>query len=190
MSKMSKAIAALGVVAGLGVAALPLSSYAVEPETADITVKATINSSIALTVTGNDESSYADSTLDLGVLTLGTLKSGSVKVNVKTNNADGYTLGVKAKDGSADMKATSTGSVTSTIVAGDPSNGETSAWGFHGGDLGSASSWQTMTTTDQLLRANGIRGTEDTVVTFGVYAAGDQASGEYTVGVTFTATAK
>ena len=53
MSKSTKIIAALGVVAGLGVAALPLSSYAAEGDgtiSGSVTIGANITSSIAMRI--------------------------------------------------------------------------------------------------------------------------------------------
>lgn len=89
MSRMSKTIAILGVVAGLGVAALPLSTYAADPVSKDTTVKLTIDSTLTLalskdTTEGNEvdltsENSFAD----------------SMTATVTTNNATGYSLNLK-----------------------------------------------------------------------------------------------
>ena len=55
MSKTTKIIAALGVVAGLGVAALPAFTYAVEPITGDVEVQVDVQPAIAMTITGNND---------------------------------------------------------------------------------------------------------------------------------------
>ncbi len=55
MSKTTKIIAALGVVAGLGVAALPAFTYAQTVE-GDVNVQAEVLSAIAITIEGNQDS--------------------------------------------------------------------------------------------------------------------------------------
>lgn len=59
MSKKStKIIAAAGVVAGLGVAALPAMTFAAETIKAGVNVKAIVNEAIAMTITGNDDTTW------------------------------------------------------------------------------------------------------------------------------------
>lgn len=55
MSKTTKVIAALGVVAGLGVAALPAFTYATETVTGDVEVQVEVVPAIAMTITGNND---------------------------------------------------------------------------------------------------------------------------------------
>jgi len=55
MSKTTKIIAALGVVAGLGVAALPAFTYATETVTGDVEVDVEILPAIAMTIAGNND---------------------------------------------------------------------------------------------------------------------------------------
>lgn len=56
MSKTTKIIAALGVVAGLGVAALPAFTYAAETVTGDVDVLVEVEPAIAMTISGNNDS--------------------------------------------------------------------------------------------------------------------------------------
>lgn len=56
MSKTTKIIAALGVVAGLGVAALPAFTFATESVTGDVEVQVEVVPAIAMTITGNNDS--------------------------------------------------------------------------------------------------------------------------------------
>lgn len=59
MSKSTKIIAALGVVAGLGVAALPAFTYAAQTPaatTGDVDVLVEVQPAIAMTITGNNDS--------------------------------------------------------------------------------------------------------------------------------------
>ena len=83
MTKTTKIIAALGVVAGIGVAALPISSFAAS--TQDVTVRVTIGSSIAVGV----DQDTTEVTMSPNQTDASTLKT---KVTVTTNNAAGYQL--------------------------------------------------------------------------------------------------
>ena len=55
MSKSTKIIAALGVVAGLGVAALPAFTYAAETVTGNVDLYVDVVPAIAMTITGNND---------------------------------------------------------------------------------------------------------------------------------------
>ena len=55
MSKTTKIIAALGVVAGLGVAALPAFTYATETVTGSVEVDVEVLPAIAMTISGNND---------------------------------------------------------------------------------------------------------------------------------------
>lgn len=71
MSKSTKIIAALGVVAGLGVAALPMATYAdqtgdpvVERVAGDVDVVVEVQDAIAMTIVGNNDDSSHYGTMD------------------------------------------------------------------------------------------------------------------------------
>ena len=55
MSKTTKIIAALGVVAGLGVAALPAFTFAAETVTGDVDLYVEVQPAIAMTIEGNND---------------------------------------------------------------------------------------------------------------------------------------
>jgi hypothetical protein len=59
MSKTTKIIAALGVVAGLGVAALPAFTYAAEVK-GNVEIEVDVSSAIAMTITGNNDPAVAN----------------------------------------------------------------------------------------------------------------------------------
>ena len=62
MSKTTKVIAALGVVAGLGVAALPAFTYAAENVSGNVDLRVDVVPAIAMTITGNnDDNSHGGS---------------------------------------------------------------------------------------------------------------------------------
>lgn len=209
MSKMSKAILALGVVAGLGVATLPLSSYAADySQSAQAKVQVEVGGAISIAV----DSGNTDKTLvDLGQLMVnGDVKTGSVDVIVSTNNT-------KATDGIAynltmsmagESNALSNGN-GATIPAGTPQQGD-SAWGWTqstitDADSIAAATWAavpvkgssaaTLTTATGKVPAATVdadnkvtAGSETTTVTFGASADGNQQEGVYTGSVVFTAT--
>lgn len=60
MSKTTKIIAALGVVAGLGVAALPAFTYAQASVKGQVVVGADVQPAIAMTITGNNDGTGKD----------------------------------------------------------------------------------------------------------------------------------
>lgn len=72
MSKTTKIVAALGIVAGLGVAALPAFTYATTEAsvTGDVEVIVEVEPAIAMTITGNNDGDVTDTDhTDMGVWT-------------------------------------------------------------------------------------------------------------------------
>lgn len=175
MSKITKTIAALGVVAGLGVAALPLASYAAT--TQDITVEATIGPVLSV-------GTPTAATVELAPINGQTAVEGSSSVTVNTNNLKGFTLNIKDSDSETGLTGTG-----GTIAAGTTLNGTVSAWAYKGGDT---VEYTAITTTDVALKkttAPTVADGETVEITFGVAADEDQAAGTYTGGVTVTAVA-
>ena len=136
MSKMSKAIAALGVVAGLGVAALPLSTYAApgDPDT----YSQSTNAQVQVEVEG--AISIATDLTSGEVVTLGKIMPGGITKEMKdadalkvtvSSNSDGanfnlYINGLENNGTKAIMKGASTGSsIEAGVLAAN-----TSAWGY------------------------------------------------------------
>ena len=60
MSKKTKIIAALGVAAGLGVAALPAASFASSTVAGEVELSADVNEAIAMTILGNGDPTSGD----------------------------------------------------------------------------------------------------------------------------------
>lgn len=179
MSKITKTIAALGVVAGLGVAALPLASYADSPDLETLTVNANIGQSFSLSV---DKNAVTLKPTNNGEI-VNTETAGGINATVTSNNAAGYTL---VLTGTEDY---SLADGDNKIAAGVPAKG-TSAWGIKGGKI----------TGYQALGASGLTladtsaptdtAGEVTDIDFAVSAAANQAAGNYTAELTLTATAK
>lgn len=194
MSKMTKTIAALGVVAGLGVAALPLSSYAVagKTDTANTTVQAVVGDSIAITV--------ADATVTMSdVVANAEPNEKATDVTVQTNNVAGYSITLADADADLALKTADGSGTAEGIAAGIPTKG-TNAWGFK---TSSSSENVTVSAAQQAYRAideggqiiaNGksASANEGDVIslTFGVTVDTTIAAGTYQDEVVLTATTK
>lgn len=182
MSKTTKALAIMGVVAGLGVAALPMSSYATD-STANMSVDAVISDFISIENTTGEES---DRTVHIGNITNNAdVAKGTGTVNVKTNNANGFTLKIKpAAEANVDMVSGS-----DNIPAGAPTAG-TSAWGFK---LSDATDYQYFAnaTDEKTLKSDyttpATNAGTDISIDFGVTADGSQPAGTYQTEVVLTA---
>lgn len=186
MSKMTQTIAVLGVVAGLGVAALPLSTYAATTENpATVDVLATVNGSISMTV--------ADEEVHVGTVnTDGTIASKSTIVTVSTNNTNGYKLEMTDSDTNTNM--------VQIDANGDPLNGgasiptgdltaATSGWGYSVDNGAKYNVVPALGATPATIASSSATATDEaTTVTFGVKAAAGQAEGNYKGTVVFTAT--
>lgn len=215
MSNMTKTIAILGVVAGLGVAALPLSTYAAPtaiegtgtPLSApkDVPVQLTIKETLNMYVT--DEAGTADFTspVKIGsseIAAAGKYESDPIAVKVETANKGGYALtivGSYVKDGLSGDDATN--ALTSLvnenntmISAGALADADTeSTWGYAvdtaAGETASFGTWTGV--TDSAVEINKLTeaGTQTTKVKFGANIVAGQQAGTYNGQVTFTATA-
>ena len=179
MSKITKTIAALGVVAGLGVAALPLASYADSPDLETLTVNANIGQSFSLSV---DKNAVTLTPTNNGEI-VNTETAGGINATVTSNNAAGYTL---VLTGTEDYSLADGGK---KIPAGTPAKG-TSAWGIKGGKITGyqalSASGLTLADTSAPTDTSG----EVTDIDFAVSASANQAAGNYTAELTLTATAK
>lgn len=190
MSKMSKAIAALGVVAGLGVAALPLSSYAVG-DTATTTAQAIVGDSIVITV--------HDATVIMNnVMANQEAKEASTDIMVQTNNVAGYQVQIKDSDTETALKITDGSGTASGIAAGIPTKG-TNAWGFKASttsgnvNVGSSSAYRAVSSGNQILAEGTTASAKDgdtITLTFGVTVDTTIAAGTYSDEVTLTASTK
>lgn len=195
MSKTTKALAIMGVVAGLGVAALPMSSYAATDST-NMGVKTTIEDYIAIeTTTDGSDDTDAKNVVVSNVINNGEIGTGTGTFNVKTNNKSGYYVQISATD------TTLKNATNETIPAGVPAKG-TSAWGYKA----SADGVSNVTIKDDVYAGKdyaAVSGTAATIatgtaatadagdnitMTFGISASASQAAGTYKGTVTLTAT--
>src|SRR5574344_424052 len=183
MSKSTKIIAALGIAAGLGVAALPLSSFAAldlngvngDAKTMDVTVSATVGSSVAIAVNAATE----PATINLTANASGTSTS---KVEYATNSSTGLTLSLKDKDTDLNLKSGDTDVIpaAAAVAAG------TSAWNITGG-TSVCQAGAAITSADQEVVKTTAAVNDSTTMTYGVSTSADQHPGTYTDVITYTA---
>lgn len=189
MSKSIGVLVALGVVGGLGVAALPLSTYADgTPKSEDVGITLTLDDELQISV----DKSTTDK-VDLS----GEDHTGDATVTVKTNNTKGYNLGIKGSAATNATALTSTTNANDVIAAAagtisNPAALDTtkSEWGYR------LATWETgkfagVTGKNDVIKTTSAPTTsagDATVVTFGVSIADGQAAGTYEGQVTFTAT--
>ncbi len=174
--KTVKIVIALGVVAAIGVAVLPLTSYAAETATTNVTVN--IQSTLSVTATP-----AVNATITNNAAVNSTM---APIVTAITNNASGYVL--KAKTSHANGPALQ-GSVSGTIAAGVPAQGE-SKWALSGGDLSGYTALSTTDTTVKTVTSPTSASGEATTFHIGVTAASDLPAGNYTGTITWTISAR
>lgn len=198
MSNLSKTIAILGVVAGLGVAALPLSSYAADPVSKDVGVTLKIDDKLTIEA----DKDTTDNKVDL----TGEGHTGAVNVTVVTNNQTGYNLNLK---GSATTNPTSLTSqngdqieaTTGTFAAPAALSTSKSEWGYSVANTNANNTTELTQFADGVYAGVSAAGQEivnvskptgengdKTTVTFAASIADGQPAGTYDGQVTFTAT--
>lgn len=195
MSKMVKTIAALGVVAGIGVAALPLGAYAkvVTSDPLNVTAEVTVDESISITADAADNKvTIAD------VVANKDAKEGSTVLTVQTNNTSGYNINIKDAD---DVTALTTdGADTANgIPAAVPLTKGSKGWGFKTSTTtegvtvsAAAQAYRAIEAGTQTIasRASGasVEGGDKVTLIFGVVVDSTVAAGTYSDDVVITAT--
>lgn len=191
MRKMTAAMAALGVVAGLGAAALPLSSYASE---ATVPVTAIIDDAISINITDatSGDGLGADGVLLSGVVPGGAAVSKTTAVTVSGSGNYKLTLEDRLMD-TALISAAGDRIETGNEFGDDTTEVTDSVWGYSVVDTIAAepTTWNAVPARGSaatVVTKNAISTKPTTYVAFGVRAAADQQPGRYTSDVIFTAT--
>ena len=216
MTKTTKVFATLGVVAGLGVAALPLGSVFATPAevSGEVDLYVDVLPAIAMTITGNnDDNSNAGSgngaidvfdpagaagkTVDGHTIpsTATTVASSSWvellpnATGTMTSTVTVYTNNATGYTLNVKDKDSTTAltSGTNTIPASDGAVAAgTAKWNLTGGSLTNKG----ITATDQEVKATSTKTNngDATTVTYNVATAADQATGTYTDTIVYTAT--
>lgn len=145
MSKSTKIIAGLGVAAALGVAALPVASFATSNYGLTTTVNASIEDYLRVYFNGTQHaadastSSYATQTVNFGtngIIEAGKsyISSSNTTIRVESNYPGGYSLGVTPTALSATgVTDTFDPAATAFTIASDGADftGTDSSWGIH-----------------------------------------------------------
>ena len=214
MSKSTKIIAGLGVAAALGVAALPVASFAAN-YSATVPVQATVANSVKIEVKdmnagtpawtaaqqadSGSTHAFADlTTVDFGSLApgVGTSLADQTELRVTTNYPSGYTISATTTDLD---HATESGVAipdftTATAVA--TSGNTTSGWGISVQRttntptylIGSATAYNGNDGTSAFETQSSLSGLtqNEYTVNYGINVGASQASGVYSGSVTFT----
>lgn len=194
MSKMTKTIAALGVVAGLGVAALPLSSYAtIVSDSTTVTAQAIIGEAISVTADATDYTVKIEN-----VTANQEAATGSTVLTIQTNNTNGYNVTIK--DADAVTALTTDGAdadngipASNTLIKGTKGWGFKTATSTEGVTVSAAAQdYRAIETGTQTIasRASGASVTDGDKIdlTFGVVVDSSIAAGTYSDDVVITAT--
>ena len=194
MSKMTKTIAALGVVAGLGVAALPLSSYAtIVSDSTTVTAQAIIGEAISVTADATDDTVKIEN-----VTANQEAATGSTVLTIQTNNTNGYNVTIKDADAVTAL-TTDGADADNGIPASNALTNGTKGWGFKTATStegvtvsAAAQAYRAIETGTQTIasRASGASVTDGDKIdlTFGVVVDSSIAAGTYSDDVVITAT--
>lgn len=138
---LTKVMAGLGIVAGLGVAALPLSSYAAA-DIDDILVKVTVNSMFTVSASGNIELTNATATSS---------PDGITTVTVTDNDGGTHAIymGILEASASAGLIGTVGNAIGTTIPASATAVANGTAGWQYGYSVGTAVDFDALTTKTQ-----------------------------------------
>jgi hypothetical protein len=202
MTKTSKLIAGLAVVAGFGVAVLPLASYAVETKDVNLMV-AVSDASGFETPTGSGVAACSSTALSLTPNTIGTsLGSNKCDIKVNTNKNSGYVLSVEGNnsgalnhDSTSDTIPVASAAYTGGFGTGSSANlanaTSVSAYGFNvGKNISNYAENQTgyfaVPGGKTQVEATNIAGANTYTFSFGSTVAPSQVQGTYTGKFTIT----
>ena len=196
MSKIKNLALALGTVAALGVAILPLTAYADNDDASKtLDVNVNVNSIISMSLSANS----ASTTILPGNDNLDTTQGAtdiadmSTTITVSTNSPDGYVLTLTDSDDNANLQTT--GGATIAPISSQPAGSSNPGWAvlINGQSTWYAvptqSSGNSITVKNYTPSPKAVTNNDTSKVYYGVGASSDQATGHYLDTVTYTATA-
>ena len=188
MTKSTKLVAALGVAAGIGVAALPLGAFATvttavtpydeSPQDTDVEVELIISNAVGI---ASDKAKCSTTMMPNATDSCANI------VSIGTNDRNGMTLTVKDSDSNTNLVGNQATPVNIAAVAGTLTAG-TAGWNISGGLLTNAA----ITAADQnVYVGDTTSGAEerDVNMTYNFATDVDQAQGTYSDTITYTVTA-
>ena len=193
MSKYSKIVATLGVITGLGIASLPLASFAAPiplvdgtPKSANVKVQLTVGDAVAIAVNSNDANA--------GNAAPNQTKNATSTVSYATNKATGMTLTVKDQDTDTKMTVTGhTGTVAGTDVIAAGTQGAVAGqgqWSIKGGLLTTDTAMVKSNETALKVAESSAPINTDVAVTYNISTGTSQLPGTYEDTIVYTAAVK
>ena len=193
MSKYAKIVATLGVITGLGIASLPVATFAA-PIALDGSVPATQNVVVQLTVGDAVAVSADNGTANGGNAAPNQAKNATSGISYATNAANGMVVNVKDVDEDINMTVSGhTGTVAGTDVIAAGTTGSTAgsgSWSIKGGLLTADTAMVKQSETAlKVAESNGPVNT-NLNMTYNIATGGSQLPGTYQDTIVYTVVAK
>lgn len=193
MSKYAKIVATLGVITGLGIASLPVATFAA-PIALDGSVPSTQNVVVQLTVGDAVAVSADNGTANGGNAAPNQAKNATSGISYATNAANGMVVNVKDVDEDTNMTVSGhTGTVAGTDVIAAGTTGSTAgsgSWSIKGGLLTADTAMVKQSET--ALKVAESTGPVNTSLnmTYNIATGGSQLPGTYQDTIVYTVVAK
>ena len=191
MSKYAKIVATLGVITGLGIASLPVATFAAPialgstPSTQNVVVQLTVGDAVAV--------SADNGTANGGNAAPNQAKNATSSISYATNAANGMIVNVKDVDEDTNMTAGHTGTVAGTDVIAAGTTGSTAgsgSWSIKGGLLTADTAMVKQSETAlKVAESNGPVNT-NLNMTYNIATGGSQLPGTYQDTIVYTVVAK
>jgi hypothetical protein len=193
MSKYAKIVATLGVITGLGIASLPVATFAA-PIALDGSVPATQNVVVQLTVGDAVAVSADNGVANGGNAAPNQAKNATSGISYATNAANGMVVNVKDVDEDTNMTVSGhTGTVAGTDVIAAGTTGSTAgsgSWSIKGGLLTADTAMVKQSETAlKVAESNGPVNT-NLNMTYNIATGGSQLPGTYQDTIVYTVVAK
>jgi hypothetical protein len=193
MSKYAKIVATLGVITGLGIASLPVATFAA-PIALDGSVPSTQNVVVQLTVGDAVAVSADNGTANGGNAAPNQAKNATSGISYATNAANGMVVNVKDVDEDTNMTVSGhTGTVAGTDVIAAGTTGSTAgsgSWSIKGGLLTADTAMVKQSETAlKVAESNGPVNT-NLNMTYNIATGGSQLPGTYQDTIVYTVVAK
>ena len=193
MSKYAKIVATLGVITGLGIASLPVATFAA-PIALDGSVPSTQNVVVQLTVGDAVAVSADNGTANGGNAAPNQAKNATSGISYATNAANGMVVNVKDVDEDTNMTVSGhTGTVAGTDVIAAGTTGATAGsgtWSVKGGLLTADTAMVKQSETAlKVAESNGPVNT-NLNMTYNIATGGSQLPGTYQDTIVYTVVAK
>ena len=191
MSKYAKIVATLGVITGLGIASLPVATFAAPialgstPSTQKVVVQLTVGDAVAV--------SADNGTANGGNAAPNQAKNATSSISYATNAANGIIVNVNDVDEDTNMTAGHTGTAAGTDVIAAGTTGATAGsgtWSVKGGLLTADTAMVKQSETAlKVAESNGPVNT-NLNMTYNIATGGSQLPGTYQDTIVYTVVAK